>query len=226
MNDMVKVTEPKSDQWNFDDFQAGPITFKIEGVKVKGGQEQPVEISLAGTPKFYRPCKSMSRCLVAAWGADSAKYAGRSLTLYGDPSIKWGGMAVGGIRISHMSDIDSALTMALTVTRANRKPFTVRPLKTAAPKGGDAHEPIRNSTENSQIGQDSVTGGAYPNNAQDCITADETVVLEKRLDDNAIALTKVKKAFGVERLSMLTPEQLASAHAMIDTTIKNRRSAT
>lgn len=200
MNDMVKVTEPKSDQWNFDDFQAGPITFKIEGVKVKGGQEQPVEISLAGTPKFYRPCKSMSRCLVAAWGADSAKYAGRSLTLYGDPSIKWGGMAVGGIRISHMSDLDSALTMALTVTRANRKPFTVRPLTIEQAPKPDA-EPVY-------------------------ITPDEATTLEKRLDDNAIALTKVKKAFGVERLSMLTPEQLASAHETIDTTIKNRRGAT
>lgn len=128
MNDMVRATEPKSDQWNFDDFQVGSITFKITGVHVKSGQEQPVEISLEGTNKFYRPCKSMSRCLVAAWGADSSKYVGRSLTLYGDPSIKWGGLAVGGIRISHMSHIPETLTMALTATRGNKKPFTVKPL--------------------------------------------------------------------------------------------------
>ncbi|WP_230683990.1 hypothetical protein, partial [Streptococcus pneumoniae] len=35
---------------------------------------------------------------------------------------------VGGIRISHMTDIDSAMTMALTATKGSRKPFTVKPL--------------------------------------------------------------------------------------------------
>lgn len=134
MNDMVSVIVPKSDQWNFDDFQAGPMTFKVKSVSVKTGSEQPVNISLEGTDKFYRPCKSMARVLVAAWGADSSKYVGRSLTLYGDPKVKWGGMEVGGIRISHMSHIDSALTMALTVTRANKKPYTVKPLAEQAPE--------------------------------------------------------------------------------------------
>lgn len=131
MNDMVKVTEPKSDQWNYDDFLGGAMTFKIAAVKVKGGQEQPVEITLAGTPKFYRPCKSMSRVLVAAWGPDSSKYPGRSLTLYGDPKVKWAGMEVGGIRISHLSNISDEMTMALTATRGSRKAFTVRPMKAA-----------------------------------------------------------------------------------------------
>ena len=136
-NDMRGVIVPKSDQWNFDDFQAGPMTFTVTGVKVKAGQEQPVEMSLEGTQKFFRPCKSMARVLVAAWGADSSKYVGRSMTLYGDPKVKWGGMEVGGIRISHMSHIDESMTMALTVTRANKKPYTVKPLvvaKNAAPQ--------------------------------------------------------------------------------------------
>lgn len=134
--DMTGVIIPKSDQWNYDDFLAGPQTFTVTGVKVKAGQEQPVEISLKGTPKFYRPCKSMARVLVAAWGADSSKYVGRSFTLYGDPKVKWGGLEVGGIRISHMTDISESMTMALTVTRANKKPFTVKPLtvKNAAPQ--------------------------------------------------------------------------------------------
>ena len=70
----------------------------------------------------------MCRVMVSAWGADSKNYVGRSMTLYRDPTVKWGGMAVGGIRISHMSDIDGDMTMALTVTRANKKPYTVKPL--------------------------------------------------------------------------------------------------
>lgn len=126
--DMSGVIIPKSDQWNADDFLSGPMTFTIASVNVKGGKEQPVEISLKGTNKFYRPCKGMCRVMVSAWGADSAKYVGRSFTLYCDSKVKWGGMEVGGIRISHMSDIDGDMTMALTVTRANKKAYTVKPL--------------------------------------------------------------------------------------------------
>ena len=133
MADMSAVIIPKSDQINADDLLAGPVTIKIESVKVSPGTEQPVSMFFDGSTKAYRPCKSMARVLVSAWGADSSKYIGRSLTLYCDPKVKWGGMEVGGIRISHMSDIDSSITMALTVTRANKKPFTVRPIESAAP---------------------------------------------------------------------------------------------
>lgn len=56
-----------------------------------------------------------------------------------------------------------------------------------------------------------------------CITPEEAVTLEERLNENAISVAAAKKKLGVERLSMLTPAQLADAHAMIDTTIKNRR---
>lgn len=130
MNDMAQTIIPKSDQLNADDLLAGPITIKITDVTIRGGQEQPVSIHYEGdNGKPYKSCKSMNRVMVHAWGPDSKKYIGRSMTLYCDPKVKWGGMEVGGIRISHMSDIDSAITMALTVTRANKKPFTVRPIE-------------------------------------------------------------------------------------------------
>jgi hypothetical protein len=134
MNDMASAIIPKSDQLNADDLLTGPINITITDVSVKGGQEQPVAIHYDGDDgKPYKPCKSMSRVLVSAWGPDSSKYIGRSLTLYCDPKVKWGGMEVGGIRISHMTDIDSPLTLALTVTRANKKPYVVKPLVVAAP---------------------------------------------------------------------------------------------
>lgn len=129
MNNMASVIVPKSDQINADSLLSGPITITITDVDIKPGGEQPVTIHYDGEDgKPWRPCKSMARVLVAAWGPDASKYKGRSLTLYCDPKVRWGGMEVGGIRISHMSDIDSAITMALTVTRANKKPFTVKPL--------------------------------------------------------------------------------------------------
>ena len=130
MDDMRQTIIPKSDQLNADDLIGRELTIKITGVDIKGGQEQPVSIHFEGdNGKPYKACKSMCRVMVAAWGPDSKKYVGRSMTLYRDPKVKWGGMEVGGIRISHMSDIADDMTMALTVTRANKKPFTVQPLK-------------------------------------------------------------------------------------------------
>ncbi len=129
MNDMSSVIVPKSDQINADDFIAGSQTFTIREVRITGGNEQPVSIFMEGMDKAYRPCKSMSRCLVHAWGPDAKAYVGRSLTLYRDPSVKWGGLEVGGIRISHMSHLEKEITLVLTASKTSRKPFVVKPLK-------------------------------------------------------------------------------------------------
>ena len=143
MSDMRETIIPKSDQLNADDLIGRELTIKITGVDIKGGQEQPVSIHFEGDGgKPYKACKSMCRVMVSAWGPDSKKYVGRSLTLYRDPKVKWGGMEVGGIRISHMSDIEAPLTMALTQTRANRKPFTVKPLTKQNPAARSAEAAV------------------------------------------------------------------------------------
>ena len=149
MSDMKQAIIPKSDQLNADDLMTGPITVKITAVTVRGGQEQPVAISYEGdNGKPYKACKSMCRVLVTAWGPDSQKYVGRSMTLYCAPRVKWAGMEVGGIRISHMSDIEAPLTMALTVTRANKKPFTVKPItESAAPQADSSSKSIHEPAE-------------------------------------------------------------------------------
>lgn len=130
MNDMSAVIVPKSDQINADSLLAGPITIRITTVDIRPGSEQPVTIHYEGEEgKPWRPCKSMCRVLVAAWGPDAKAYAGKSATLYCDPSVKWGGMEVGGIRISHLSHLDRRLVMALTATKGSKKVFTVETLK-------------------------------------------------------------------------------------------------
>lgn len=133
MNDMSAVIVAKSDQWNADDFTAGPRTFVVEDVTIRPGTEQPVQIKLAGSEKVFRPCKTVSRILVAAWGADANVYRGRSLTLFTDPGVTWGGMKVGGIRVSHMSDLNAPLVIALQEKKGSRKMTTVQPLKVQAP---------------------------------------------------------------------------------------------
>ena len=124
---------PKSDQMDFDDFLPGDRTFTVTEVRRGPSQEQPVEIVMAEFPRPWRPSKSMRRVLAAAWGTDGASYAGRRITLFGDPTVKFGGQTVGGIRISHLSHIDGKLTVSLTTTRGKRAPFIVDPLPDAAP---------------------------------------------------------------------------------------------
>jgi len=134
MVDMSAFVVPKSDQLNADDLIAGPRTIRIARVSGTGNADQPVAVYFDGDgDKPYKPCKSMRRVMISAWGADAAQYAGRSMTLYRDPKVAFGGMEVGGIRISHMSHIEREMTMALTVTKAKRAPYRVQPLKDAAP---------------------------------------------------------------------------------------------
>jgi hypothetical protein len=129
MTDLARTIEPKSDQLNADTLMAGPRTITITGVRGNEDADQPISIHFEGGEKTpYKPCKSMRRVMVHCWGPDGSKYVGRRMTLFCDPTVVFGGIKVGGIRISHMSDIDRDITMALTATRAQRKPYTVHPL--------------------------------------------------------------------------------------------------
>lgn len=130
MMDVRKTIVPKSDQLNADDLIGGTTkTIKVTKLSLLVEADQPLSISYEGdNGKPYKPCKSMRRVMVNAWGPDCSLYAGRSMTLYCDPKVKFGGMEIGGIRISHMSHIAEPITMALTASKAMRKPFTVKPL--------------------------------------------------------------------------------------------------
>ena len=133
MIDMRTTVIPKSDQLNADSLIGQTKTIKVTKVSLLAEADQPIAIGFEGDDsKPYKPCKSMRRVLVNIWGPDGNAYIGRSMTIYRDDKVMFGGAAVGGIRISHMSHIDNPVTMALTVTRANRKPFTVQPLAVPA----------------------------------------------------------------------------------------------
>lgn len=135
MNDMRATIIPKSDQMNADDLIGRTQTITVTKVLLSAEKEQPVAVHFEGdNGKPYMPGKSMRRVMVNTWGPDANVYVGRSMTLYRDEKVQFGGLAVGGIRISHMSHIDGPITMALTATRANKKPFTVKPLRVEKPE--------------------------------------------------------------------------------------------
>jgi hypothetical protein len=123
---------PKSDQLNFDDFLAGPIDVKVTGM-AKGSLEQPVIVKVVNAAtgaemRPYKPSKGMRRVLITVWGDKGAAWIGKCMRLYGDPTVKFGGVAVGGIQVSHVSGISQRVNVRLTVSRAKRIEYAVDPL--------------------------------------------------------------------------------------------------
>lgn len=133
----MKITaEPRSDQWNADDFIGGPRTFTVAGVKV-GTAEQKYDIELVeGQGRSWRPPLTVLRLLIAAWGDEAANWTGKRVTLYRDETVSFGPDAVGGIRVSNMSDLPTGnkpFTVKLTTKRGKRASCTVDPLPDIQP---------------------------------------------------------------------------------------------
>lgn len=129
----MKITaEPRSDQWNADDFISGPRTFTIAGVK-NGVAEQKYDIQLEGEERAWRPPLTMLRVLLAAWGDESAEWVGRRVQLFQDPNVRFGKEVLGGIRIAALSHLDAPLNLKVTATRGKRTTVTVQPLHDAPP---------------------------------------------------------------------------------------------
>jgi uncharacterized protein YqfB (UPF0267 family) len=127
--DLSKTIIPKSDQLNADDLIAGSKTIKIRDIKAGADETQPVCIFFYGdNNKPFKPCKSVRRILVQLWGADGLKYIGRRLTIFRDDSVKWAGVEIGGIRISHASHIESATRVLVTTAKNKRTPMTIEAL--------------------------------------------------------------------------------------------------
>lgn len=143
--DLTESIAPRSDQINADDLIGGPATYTIREV-INGKAEQPFDFLLIETDRAYRPSKTMRRVIVAAWGPQTSAYAGRRLTLYREPSIKFGGQTVGGIRISQMSHINGKCEVWAQTTRGKRERFTVEPLPDSAPATRDYPAEVDSAT--------------------------------------------------------------------------------
>lgn len=134
-NWIAKSIIPKSDQLNAEDLLSGSITVTVTDVK-QGTAEQPVALIIDGRQP-YKPCKTMRKVLVYCWSDQAANWLGKRMTLYADPDVKWAGIAVGGIRISHLSGIESRVVLMLSETKGKRKAVTVDPLPDVAPVAAD-----------------------------------------------------------------------------------------
>ena len=131
ITDLRSTIIPKSDQLNAEQLLTGDMTITVSDVAL-GSDDQPVIIHyISDDGRPYKPCKTMRKVLIFAWGEDGRKWVGRSMTLYCDQTVKFGGMNVGGIRISHLSDIQRDIAISLTATKGKKAQHTIKVLKSA-----------------------------------------------------------------------------------------------
>lgn len=131
MTDITSAIEPKSDQLNSDDLALGPKTITITKVTIKESGDQRVSIFFEGdNGKPWKPAKTMTRLMGALWKTrESADFVGKSVTLYRDDTVTWGALAVGGIRVSHVSHIEDKTIVMVRQKKGVSAPVTVLPLK-------------------------------------------------------------------------------------------------
>lgn len=137
MNDMVDMSrfvEAKSDQLSADDLIG--IEKMLTVTRVTGADgDQPVSIHYEGDKgKPFKPCKTMRRVLLAVWGRNAADYVGRSMTVYRDDKVTFGGLEVGGIRIRAMSHIDKETVVVVMKTKGKKAGIKIVPLKVGQQK--------------------------------------------------------------------------------------------
>ena len=126
--DMSQFIEAKSDQLNSDDLIGRDLTVTITKVTGSDG-DQPVAIHFEGdNNKPFKPCKTIRRVLVAIWGRYANEYVGRSMMLYRDDSVQFGGLQVGGIRIRAMSHLDKETVVVVAKSKGKKAGMKIEPL--------------------------------------------------------------------------------------------------
>lgn len=130
MIDLAATVEAKVDQLTADELLAGPRKILITKVTGNDSPEQPVSIHFEGdNGKPFKPCKTMRRVLMHMWGRDASQFVGRSLVLYRDDAVKFGGLQVGGVRISQASHIEREMNIPVTMKRGQKAPVKIKPIK-------------------------------------------------------------------------------------------------
>jgi len=118
--DITNSIQAKSDQLNADDLVTAPRTIKISDI-TQGNAENPVIVHYEGdNGRPFKPCKTVLRIIGAGWGNMTGEWVGKSLVLYCDPTVVYGGKEVGGIRIQAMSNISKRLKISLSKTRGKK----------------------------------------------------------------------------------------------------------
>lgn len=143
--EIEKSLLPKIDHLTYNHVKLGAIIACVARVaKGPDKKERPVRIDFEpnprcldpdGKPLHYLPCKGMRIVLAEAWGLDGrTEWVGKSMELFGNPEVMYGGKKTGGVQISKLSHIPAPLEVMLTVSRGRKEPFRVGVLDTPKPE--------------------------------------------------------------------------------------------
>jgi len=133
MIDLSKTTKGNVDQ--IDAMAVNePKVIKVSHVteNLKNGEvdkQQPVSIHWFngdGTP--FKPCLTMRRVLEKVWAKDASTFVGRYLKLYNLKTVSFGKENTGGVRISHLSNIEKNITVKVKSARGKYTDYTVNKL--------------------------------------------------------------------------------------------------
>lgn len=115
----------KSDQIDADNLIGGiTMDVTIKAVQRGPSNEQPLQLVLEETDKFYRPSKTYRRALIGCFGDEPANWIGKRLRLVRNPDTMFGGVKVGGIEVSHAS-IEAPVVFMLSAKRGKKAQVSI-----------------------------------------------------------------------------------------------------
>jgi hypothetical protein len=135
MANFMQTLEAKSDQLNATDIMGIDLVIRIRDAVLTNSKEQPLSVYFDGdNNRPWKPSKGMRRVLAAGWGAETENLIGKSVKLHFDPSVKYAGKEVGGIRVKAMSHIDQrGIVIVEAINRQQRIPLHIAFLDTSLP---------------------------------------------------------------------------------------------
>ena len=136
MADIRAAIQPRSDQLNYEDFVSGPAVLTIERTEDYRDEKGQARVAIHMVEYPGRPFKASKtnvKLLAIAWGEDDTDWPGRRVQLSADPTVTFGGKAVGGIRVTALSHLPQRFTAKLSVARGKKKEFPVEILPDMPP---------------------------------------------------------------------------------------------
>ncbi len=123
--ELTKCAEAKSDQIDADNLIGGiTMDVTIKAVQRGPSNEQPLQLLLDETDKFYRPSKTFRRALIGCFGDEPANWIGQRLRLIRNPDTMFGGVKVGGVEVSHAS-ISAPMVFMLQAKRGKKSAVSI-----------------------------------------------------------------------------------------------------
>ena len=136
MADIRAAIQPRSDQLNYEDFVSGPAVLTIERTEDYRDEKGQARVAIHMVEYPGRPFKASKtnlKLLAIAWGDDDTDWPGRRVQLSSDPTVTFGGKAVGGICVTALSHLPQRFTAKLSVARGKKKEFPVEVLPDIPP---------------------------------------------------------------------------------------------